>query len=54
MKISKNKKMRFFLMSQGSVNPKIRFRSKGVFCSLRSDTHTHTKVNTEDTPQELV
>ena len=25
MKISKNKKMRFFLMSQGSLNPKIRF-----------------------------
>ena len=61
MKISKNKKMRFFLMSQGSLNPKIRFLGQKV-CSVarvqthrQTDTHTHThtqthtKVNTEDT-----
>ena len=30
MKISKNKKMRFFLMSQGSLNPKIRFLGQKV------------------------
>ena len=50
MKISKNKKMRFFLMSQGSLNPKIRFLGQKM-CSAargRTDTHTHTKVKTED------
>ena len=30
MKISKNKKMHFFLMSQGSLNPKIRFLGQKV------------------------
>ena len=48
MKISKNKKMRFFLMSQGSLNPKIRFLCQKI-CSVarvRTDTHTHTKVTT--------
>ena len=59
MKISKNKKMRFFLMSQGSLDPKIRFIGQKV-CSVarvHTDTQTHrhtdrqtdTKVNTEDT-----
>ena len=38
MKISKNKKMRFFLMSQGSLNPKIRFLCQKV-CP-RSCLHT--------------
>ena len=53
MKISKNKQLRFFLMSQGSFNPKIRFLGQKV-CSVACDqTHTHTKVNTEDTPQEF-
>ena len=51
MKISKNKKMRFFLMSQGSLNPKIRFLGQKM-CSvawLRTDTQTHTKVTTVGT-----
>ena len=55
MKISKNKKMRFILMSQGSLNPKIRFLGQKV-CSVAcvhthtlKERHTNTKVNTEDT-----
>ena len=51
MKISKNKKMRFFLMSQGSLNPKIRFLGQKM-CSvarLQTDTQTHTKVTTVGT-----
>ena len=51
MKISKNKKMRFFLMSQGSLDPKIRFIGQKV-CSVacvHTDRQTHKKVNTEDT-----
>ena len=55
MKISKNKKMRFFLMSQGSLDPKIRFLGQKV-CSVahvqtdtQTDGQTDTKVNTEDT-----
>ena len=55
MKISKNKKMRFFLMSQGSFNPKNRFLCQKV-CSfarghtyILTDRQTDTKVNTEDT-----
>ena len=55
MKISKNKKMRFFLMSQGSFNPKIRFLGQKV-CSVarlhthrHTDTQTHTKVTTVGT-----
>ena len=50
MKISKNKKMRFFLMSQGSLGPKIRFIGQKV-CSVarvHTDRQTDTKVNTED------
>ena len=43
MKISKNKKMRFFLMSQGSFNPKIRFLGQKVYpvARGRTDTDTH-------------
>ena len=51
MKISKNKKKRFFLMSQGSLNPKIRFLGQKV-CSVarvQTDRHTDRKVNKEDT-----
>ena len=43
MKISKNKKMRFFLMSQGSLDPKIRFIGQKV-CSVarvQTDRQTH-------------
>ena len=43
----KQKKMRFFLMSQGSLDPKIRFIGQKV-CSV-ARVQTHTKVNTEDT-----
>ena len=51
MKISKNKKNAFFLMSQGSLDPKIRFIGQKV-CSvarIHTDRQTDTKVNTEDT-----
>ena len=49
MKISKNKKMRFFLMSQGSFHPKIRFLDQKVcfVARLQTDRQTHTKVITE-------
>ena len=40
MKISKNKKMRFFRMSQGSLNPKIRFLGQKVCPVARSQTDT--------------
>ena len=43
--------MRFFLMSQGSFNPKIRFQGQKV-CSvawLQTDRQIHTKVITEGT-----
>ena len=45
MKISKNKKMRFFLMSQGSSNPKIRFLGQKVCLVARPQTHTHTQTD---------
>ena len=50
MNISKNKKMRFFIMSQGSFNPKNRFLGQNVCSVARVQTHrqTGTKVNTED------
>ena len=47
MKISKNKKMCFFLMSQGSLDPKIWFLGQKM-CSV-AHVQTDTKVNTEDT-----
>ena len=51
MKISKNKKMRFFLVSQGSFHPKIRFLDQKVYsvARLQADRQTHTKVITEGT-----
>ena len=42
MKISKNKKMRFFLMSQGSLNPKIRFLAQKVWSIARVRRHRQT------------
>ena len=41
--------MHFFLMSQGSFNPKIRFLGQKVCPVARpqTDTQTHTKVNTD-------
>ena len=48
MKISKNKKMRFFHISHGSFNPKIR-SSKTVISSSRTETQRHTKVTTVGT-----
>ena len=55
MKISKNKKMRFFLMSQGSLSPKIRFLAKKLWSVTRIQRHrqTRTKVNTEATEGTL-
>ena len=47
MKISKNKKMRFFLMSQGSFNPKIRFLDQKVCPVARPQTHRHTHRQTD-------
>ena len=47
MKISKNKKIRFFLMSQGSLSPKIRFLGQKV-CSVarvQRDTRTHRQTD---------
>ena len=53
MKISKNKKMRFFLMSQGSFNPKIRFLGQKVcpVARVQTDRRTHTKATTVGTFQ---
>ena len=49
-KNSKNKNMYFFLMSQGSLNPKIRFLSQDVCPVARSQMDRQTrKVKTEDT-----
>ena len=47
MKSSKNKKMRFFLMSQGSLNPKIRLLSQKVcpVSCLHTDGHTDTQTH---------
>ena len=47
MKISKNKKMCFFLMSQGSLNPKIRFLGQKVWPVARGRTHTQTGSQTD-------
>ena len=48
VKIEISKKMSFFLMSNGSFNPKIRFLSQndGGLCSPRTGTHTHTHTHT--------
>ena len=46
MKISKNKKMRFFLMSQGSLDPKIRFIGQKVCSVARVQTDRHTDRQT--------
>ena len=43
-KISKNKKMRFFLMSQGSFSPKIRFPGQQVCSVARRQTDTKVKI----------
>ena len=47
MKISKNKKMRFFLMSQGSLNPKIRFLGQKVCPVARERTYRQTDRQTD-------
>ena len=47
MKISKNKKMRFFLMSQGSLNPKIKLLVQNVCPVARSHTDTQTDRHTD-------
>ena len=46
MKISKNKKMRFFLMSQGSLDPKITFLCQKVCSVARMQTHRQTDRQT--------
>ena len=47
IEISKNKKIRFFLMSQGSINPKIRFPGQKM-CPVARE-QTDTKVTTVGT-----
>ena len=47
MKISKNKKMRFFLMSQGSFNTKISFLGKKMCPADCLRTHGHTDTQTD-------
>ena len=49
IEISKNKKTHFFLMSQGSLNPKIKFLGKKVCHVARGQTDRHTKVTTVGT-----
>ena len=48
MKISTNKKMRFFLMSQGSLNPKIRFLGQKVCPVARGHTDRQTHRHESD------
>ena len=54
MKISKNKKMRFFLMSQGSLNPKIRFLSQKVCPAAHKQTDTQADRHTDRQTQTKV
>ena len=46
MRISKNKKLRFFLMSQASLNPNIRFLDQKV-CPVATDTHRQTDTQSD-------
>ena len=48
MKISKNKKMSFFLISQGSLNPKIRVLGQKTYYVARLQTDTHTDTHESD------
>ena len=50
IKISKNKKMRFFLMSQGSLDPKIRFIGQKVCSVARVQTGRQTRKWIQRTP----
>ena len=43
MKISKNKKMRFFLMAQGSLNPNIRKKSKNAYNKRKKENFEKQK-----------
>ena len=45
MNFSKNKKMRFFLMFQGSLDQKIRFLGQKVSSVARRQTHRHTDTH---------
>ena len=47
MKISKNKKMLFFLMSQGSLDPKIWFLGQKMWPVTRAHTDKNTDRHTE-------
>ena len=47
MEKSKNKKKSFFLMSQGSLDPKIRFIGQKVCSVARVQTHRHTDRHTD-------
>ena len=48
MKISKNKKMRFFLIFQGSLNPKIRFLAQKLRYPARVQRHRQTHRHDSD------
>ena len=47
MNISKNKKKGFFLMSQGSLDPKIRFLGQKMCSVVRIQTDTQTDTHTD-------
>ena len=47
MKISKNKKKAVFFMSQGSLNPKIKFLCQKVCTVARVRTHTDRQTDTQ-------
>ena len=54
MKISKNKKMRFFLMSQGSLDPKITFLCQKVCSVADRQTHRHESEYRGEQFQKLI
>ena len=48
LNFEKQKKIRFFLMSQGSFNPKIRFLGQKVCSVARLQTHRQTDTHESD------
>ena len=50
--ILKNKNVRFFIMSQGSLYPKIRFPPQKLWSVARVQRHTHTQTDSKDVNTE--